>query len=88
MITDFLDENGNWKCIQCGACCKNVKALLPDFALPDGRCSKLGEDNRCSIYDNRPEVCKMSFFGDVKRMNQVYLARLCNDVRGKYEATN
>jgi Fe-S-cluster containining protein len=35
-------------CWSCGACCKLV-----------GVCSKLGADNRCTIYDTRPNICRV-----------------------------
>lgn len=36
---------------------------MPNFPLPvraDGSCSKL-VDNKCSIYDERPAVCRVGF---------------------------
>jgi hypothetical protein len=44
-------------CTRCGACC-----VAPDIAALDkplGRpCVHLGEDDLCTIYDRRPEVCR------------------------------
>lgn len=50
-------ENGKWKCIQCSACCRFMQFSIPEFATEDGSCKYLIE-NKCSIYDSRPELCK------------------------------
>ncbi len=57
MVSDFLDLNGKWQCTHCGACCLQVQSLLPEFALPGGRCLNLMNDNHCAIYERRPSVC-------------------------------
>tara|TARA_R100001244_G_scaffold45264_1_gene40809 strand:- start:162 stop:485 length:324 start_codon:yes stop_codon:yes gene_type:complete len=47
-------------CSQCGACCKRTDALKK-FGLPikkDGSCGHL-KNNKCSIYDKRPDVCSV-----------------------------
>lgn len=36
-----------FNCEKCGACCMAVK------------CSLLTKDNLCSIYENRPEICRV-----------------------------
>ena len=45
------------ECTRCGACC-----VAPDIAALDKplglRCPHLGEDNLCTVYDRRPEVCR------------------------------
>ena len=46
-------------CTQCGACCKSIEGI--DFLAnynENGRCNKL-VDNRCSIYDDRPLLCRI-----------------------------
>lgn len=44
-------------CARCGACC-----VAPDIAALDKplgvRCPHLGPDERCTIYERRPEVCR------------------------------
>lgn len=64
MITgpeSFLNDKGEWNCIKCGACCiKAGKYSLPKFNNGDGCCKYLTKDNLCSIYENRPEICKSS----------------------------
>jgi hypothetical protein len=32
---------------------------FPYKARADGVCEKLGEDNRCTVYDNRPLLCNI-----------------------------
>lgn len=45
------------ECTQCGACC-----VAPDIAALDKplglRCPNLLEDNRCAVYENRPQICR------------------------------
>ena len=50
-------------CSKCGACCK-VAGLLP--GLPDrgdGACAYLDANDLCSIYEDRPLICRVSDFG-------------------------
>ncbi len=46
-------------CTKCGACCKNVRLVLPNFATKDGSCKHLSKDNECQIYDKRPLLCRI-----------------------------
>lgn len=49
-------------CTQCGACCRRVGLMDPGWPwlAVDGRtCSKLGVDNTCTIYADRPLVCRV-----------------------------
>ncbi len=45
------------ECTRCGACC-----VAPDIAALDKplglRCPHLDADNLCSVYENRPQVCR------------------------------
>ena len=46
-----------FKCSRCGGCC----AFASLFGLPvkeDGYCAYL-VDNKCSIYEDRPDVCRV-----------------------------
>lgn len=56
---DFLTEDGEWTCIECGACCLFPGPVtdLPHFARGDGGCRFLRDDMRCEIYKNRPAEC-------------------------------
>ena len=49
----------NFLCSQCGACCRNVQGSgLPHDE--NGVCLHLNkETNKCSIYENRPEACRV-----------------------------
>jgi Fe-S-cluster containining protein len=46
-------------CTQCGACCKRAgeTGLMP--SKKDGSCIYLSDDNRCSIYSQRPDICSV-----------------------------
>ena len=47
-------------CTKCGACCRHIAGVLPDFDLDDdGICRYLTKDNLCRIYDNRPFICNV-----------------------------
>ncbi len=64
----------NPTCKQCGAaCCKTMLVALggdlelilmrggvvtPAGVLLPSRCNNLGTDNRCMIYDKRPNICR------------------------------
>tara|TARA_R110002167_G_scaffold271836_1_gene478357 strand:- start:238 stop:531 length:294 start_codon:yes stop_codon:yes gene_type:complete len=46
-------------CSGCGACCMMAGGY---FGLPDrgdGACANLTQDNQCSIYETRPDVCRV-----------------------------
>ena len=53
-------------CTNCGCCCKRVgiiKTFLTDDEFPfdvdeNGSCKML-VNNMCSVYDNRPDICKV-----------------------------
>ena len=59
---EFLDENGEWNCIKCGACCNFVLLIQPDLNRGDGTCKNLTEDNLCAIYEDRPALCRVDNF--------------------------
>ena len=47
-------------CSQCGECCKNIRHIpaLAGHADKNGCCKYL-KNNLCTIYENRPEVCRV-----------------------------
>ena len=91
-------------CVGYGTCCSFIGIVPPDelksFGLKikeDGSCTNLTEDMKCSIYENRPDICKISFkkhhnkmpieFGyqDKKKSYYMMTTTLCNqfmDARG------
>lgn len=53
-------------CTQCGCCCKRAKQVLDQGSIlfpygykEDGSCEML-IDNKCSVYENRPDICNIS----------------------------
>ena len=46
-------------CTQCGACCKRagLTGLMP--SKEDGSCIYLNDDNSCSVYSQRPDICSI-----------------------------
>ena len=54
-----------FKCTQCGACCRLVGLSTIEHNLPvrdDGSCGYF-VDNKCSIYDDRPDYCRVDKMG-------------------------
>ena len=58
-----------WVCQRCGACCKILnthrpvkmvdRLILKLFNRGDGICRFLRDDNLCSIYEARPNICRV-----------------------------
>lgn len=48
-----------FNCWNCAACCKvcHLSPELQHFDRGDGVCVNLTEDNRCAIYETRPDIC-------------------------------
>jgi Fe-S-cluster containining protein len=71
---------GEFECTSCGLCCKKIglmltlpparpylakaRAKFPYKAKKDGSCEKLDEDNKCTVYADRPLMCNISRLGD------------------------
>lgn len=57
----------SFPCSGCGLCCTHIniigekygKSVFPYGWDQTGRCEKLTEDNRCSVYNERPLVCSV-----------------------------
>lgn len=51
----------SFPCARCGACCR-LAGRVPELAHLDRGdlvCVNLTEDNECSIYDERPAICRV-----------------------------
>lgn len=55
----------SFPCASCGACCRRMKPVI-DAGIPfpfkvdeTGKCEKLGLDNKCTVYENRPDICNI-----------------------------
>ncbi len=56
-------SNFNFPCDSCGKCCRNLhlSSELNDLNRGDGVCLHFDEQsNLCSIYQERPDVCRVS----------------------------
>jgi len=62
----------NFPCTGCGACCRVISwaddVVVRDdpehphyfpYTHKDGVCEKLGPDNKCTIYETRPLICRI-----------------------------
>lgn len=65
-------------CAQCGSCCRNLDkcGLYAELDRGDGTCRYL-LDNRCSIYDERPLLCRIDdcydlYFHKVMERSEYY----------------
>lgn len=78
-------------CTGCGACCKRIGTVIkeaqavgfPYGVNEKGWCEKLGENGLCTVYENRPDMCKIekAFEQQIgKTKKEVYLenAKACN----------
>jgi Fe-S-cluster containining protein len=54
------------KCSKCGLCCKHAGQVtgFPEETDEKGCCVHL-KDNKCSIYENRPLICRVDDFYEV-----------------------
>lgn len=54
--------SGKFPCTSCGACCRRVRGIDPNWPVgSDGKsCIHLNEDNSCAIYENRPRICRVN----------------------------
>ncbi|RXT02774.1 YkgJ family cysteine cluster protein [Ammoniphilus sp. CFH 90114] len=50
----------SFPCTSCGLCCQRISAVpeLSGYDRGDGTCIHL-VDHRCSIYEERPEICRI-----------------------------
>lgn len=65
-------------CDMCGECCKNLdkSPIYSELDKGDGTCKYL-VGNLCSIYDNRPLLCRVdesyeAFFKDIYGIDEYY----------------
>ena len=83
-LGDFLDEEGVFGCIECGACCHRVEWTLPEWVIrgTQGRCTKL-HGTQCTIYANRPIQCRLADYCDAldQHFSDRELATCCSHMR-------
>lgn len=67
-----------FNCDKCGACCKNLKHSIIYASLDRGNgvCKYLN-GNLCSIYENRPVICRVDesynlFFKQLMSLDEYY----------------
>jgi Fe-S-cluster containining protein len=47
-------------CTACGACCVVLPRLVKGWPLrEDGACAHLSNENLCTIYETRPDICRV-----------------------------
>lgn len=86
----------SFPCTGCGCCCRVIQwadnIIVRDdpthpyyfpYTHKEGVCEKLGEDNRCTIYEERPLICRIDDFAKsrgVTNPGKYYLADIqaCN----------
>jgi uncharacterized protein len=80
----------SFPCTSCGACCRTIKHIefLKEYDRGDGCCKYLSDENRCTIYDDRPLLCNIErayehIFAANMTLKEYYLlnARSCNELQ-------
>lgn len=80
-------------CEQCGLCCNHIDLIpqLQNFDSGDGRCIHLMNNNLCSIYESRPDICNVSKMYELvyhKQMSEEEYIKLniagCNELKQKF----
>ena len=78
-------------CDQCGKCCEKVytSEMYRYLADDTGRCKYL-KDNLCSIYENRPLICRVDemyelFYKEVMTLEEFYTLnyKACDVLKSK-----
>jgi Fe-S-cluster containining protein len=59
-------EKVKFLCSGCGACCHFVKDVPELPSDENGRCLNLTADNKCQIYDTRPDVCRVNKMFEIR----------------------
>lgn len=63
-----MEDDIKFLCSGCGICCRKIGLVIDDFKLKynfpynvkaDGSCEMLSEDNKCKVYENRPDCCSV-----------------------------
>lgn len=88
-------QNEKYLCNCCGSCCKMMNDVkLPDSLQDklnrgDGVCKYLLSNNKCSIYNNRPDFCNsdkvyMKYFSHMnKKEFNDFMYEQCKKIRAK-----
>ena len=79
-------------CDGCGICCRNISAipLLAFFHNGEGVCTYLTKDNKCMVYDKRPEICRIDtifekYYKNIYSKEEFYKLNLqiCTKLKGE-----
>ncbi|WP_374759877.1 YkgJ family cysteine cluster protein [Iodobacter sp.] len=80
----------SFPCTKCGQCCKNIGKIkqLSEFHLGNGICIYFNENVGCTIYQSRPDVCRIDegytkFFSSLMTLDEFYEknAAVCNKLQ-------
>lgn len=80
-----------FRCSQCGECCRNLdkSELYKQLDRGDGICKYL-TDNLCSIYEERPLLCRIeesyyAYFKDIYSLDEYYQINYesCKELQSK-----
>ena len=53
-----------FQCSCCGACCRRAGLLGLMPQREDGACIHLDQDNKCKIYETRPDMCRVNVMAE------------------------
>lgn len=63
-----MEEELQFPCSSCGICCRKIGTVIDEYrrnnnfpynVKADGSCEMLMDDNRCKVYENRPDCCSI-----------------------------
>lgn len=82
-----------FECDRCGICCKHIDSIpqLKEFDSGNGRCIHLLDNNLCSIYADRPDICNVEkmyekHFKDSISKEEYICKNMagCNELKSKF----
>jgi Fe-S-cluster containining protein len=82
----------DYPCSSCGLCCQHVGDIpqLQELSGKEGACIHLSESNECSIYNERPLLCRIDEAYNSGLFSEYTLkefykfnASVCNDLQEK-----
>lgn len=81
-----------FKCDKCGLCCKSLAGnpIYAELDRGDGICKYLNDKNLCSIYNERPTLCRVDeaynlYFKNCMTLEDYYNEnyKVCNMLKSK-----
>ena len=84
----------SFPCTRCGLCCQHIANIpqLANYHNGDGICKYYDAPRGCTIYDRRPDICRIDegyakFFSAAMTLSEYYAANaaVCNRMQERSE---